>query len=99
MQTTLCSAIANRQVITFLYEGLSRTVYPVAYGTHVDTGNEALRAYQVGGETSSPEKPLPSWRFFLIDKVQNVKLTGETFAIPLPGYRPNDRHLNVVCQL
>jgi hypothetical protein len=60
MNQQICNAIRERRLIRFYYDGYQRIVQPYAYGIHKDTGNEVLRAYQVGGYSSSGD--IPDWR-------------------------------------
>jgi hypothetical protein len=34
------------------------------------------------------KKPLPSWRFFRVDKMEFIRPTQEIFNTPRPGYNP-----------
>ena len=97
MSFDFCSAIADRTVIAFTYDDLPRVACPAAYGNHVNTGTLSLRAFQTGG--SSSRGALPAWRLFTIDKMQDVEVQDKTFADPPPGYEPNDKHLDIICQL
>jgi hypothetical protein len=63
MNKQIYAAIKERQLIWFYYEELQRIVRPYAYGIHKDTGNEVLRAYQVGGYSSSGN--IPGWRLYI----------------------------------
>lgn len=50
-------AISNRLHIEFVYDGHPRVVQPAAYGIHATTRKPTLRAYQVGGTSSSRVAP------------------------------------------
>lgn len=97
MTIDLCKAIEERRMIAFTYDGLPRVVCPAAYGQHVDTGKVTLRAFQTGGQSSSGK--LPAWRLFTVDKMQGPEIQEDSFALPLPDYTSNDKHLDVVCEL
>ena len=49
---TILSAIKNKQVLRFKYNGKERIVEPQTYGISI-AGREVLRARQVGGESGS----------------------------------------------
>ena len=62
MDSRICSAIRNRQVLTFSYDGYHRVVEPHAHGLS-KTDNEMVRAYQTAGDSSSGEL---GWKQFLV---------------------------------
>lgn len=97
MLNTICAAIADRHELSFDYHGHPRIVQPAAAGTHVDTGNPSLRAYQVCGTSNSGA--VPDWRMFSLDSILNLTVTGTTFVVNPPGYTKSDAHLNVACEL
>lgn len=91
MSIDIASAIRNRQVISFSYDGQPRIVLPAAYGKHVTTGSTLLRGYQTGGKSNS--RTVPLWDLFEERKMVSAKLTGETFPKNPPGYKKGDKHL------
>jgi len=98
MNHQICSAIIEKRVIQFHYEGHQRIVQPHAYGIHKDTGNEILRAYQVGGYSSSGN--IPGWRLYKVSKILNIEITDKKFENPAPGYRKNDSAMSYIyCQI
>ncbi len=52
-----CTAIKERRLVAFDYDGHPRVVQPAAHGPHVSTGNPVLRGYQVGGTGKTREVP------------------------------------------
>jgi predicted DNA-binding transcriptional regulator YafY len=60
-------AIRERQHVVFEYDGRRRDACPVILG-YSDGGREAVKAFQVGGETS--KGPLPAWRDFYLDRIR-----------------------------
>ena len=87
-------SIRDRRVVTLYYDGDDpggkglRTIEPVAVG-YSKRGNLVLRAWDYEGASHrgyTGEKPLPSWRFFRVDKIFTYKLTSATFNTPRPGY-------------
>jgi len=98
MNQQIFNAIKEMRVIKFYYEGNQRIVQPHAYGIHKNTNNEVLRAYQVGGYSSSGK--IPGWRLYIVNKISNLEITNETFDNPAPEYRKNDSAiLQIYCQL
>lgn len=97
MDFDICSAIENREVIQFYYDGSIRIVEPFCYGIN-SKGNYVLRAYQIGGYSSSGE-PI-GWRLYNADKMINISSTGQKFTQIRPGYNPNDRGMvRIICNV
>lgn len=93
MQSTICSAIQAKTVISFRYEGRLRTVEPHLLGYKHD-GNLVLSAYQLSGGSGV------DWRDFLLSKMSGIATNGRKFQFARPGYNPNDRTMSqVVCRL
>jgi predicted DNA-binding transcriptional regulator YafY len=90
-------AIKNRKVCVIYYNGDEpgglglRVIEPVAFGLS-KKGNSVLRAWDKEGSSHRAylgKKPLPSWRFFRVDKIQFIRPTQETFETARPNYNPN----------
>lgn len=94
---SLCTAISERHLVSFVYDDHERVVIPAAHGTHVSTDNAVLRGYQVRGTSST--RPVPLWDLFLIDKMANIQVLDESFDEDPPQYRRDDKHINICCQL
>ncbi len=88
MNQTIINAINNMEILSFTYKDNYRVVEPHAYGMGSD-GDGLLRAYQVGGYTSSGK--LPEWRLFEVNKIYNLSPTGEKFNGARPNYHRNDQ--------
>jgi predicted DNA-binding transcriptional regulator YafY len=91
------NAIRDRRVCVIYYEGDEpggkglRVIEPVAFGLS-KKGNAVLRAWDREGASHKAylgKKPLPSWRFFRVDKINFIRPTQETFDTPRPNYNPN----------
>jgi predicted DNA-binding transcriptional regulator YafY len=91
------NAIRDRRVCVIYYEGDEpggkglRVIEPVAFGLS-KKGNAVLRAWDREGASHRAylgKKPLPSWRFFRVDKINFIRPTQETFDTPRPNYNPN----------
>jgi len=84
----ISAAIQNKQLLSFTYDGYSRTVEPHCYG--VDTkGHRALRAYQVGGGSDSGE--FTGWKIFHVDEMRGLSALAAQFASPRQGYKRGDK--------
>jgi hypothetical protein len=81
---TLIRAVAERRVVTFLYQGHPRVVEPHACGIATATGEAVLHGFQTGGGSTSGA--LPAWRTFSVAKITSLVATGERFAEARPGY-------------
>lgn len=101
----IMDAIRNRRVCVIYYNGDEpgglglRVIEPVAYGL-TKKGNPVVRAWDREGASHKAylgKKPLPSWRFFRVDKMQFIRPTQEIFDTPRPNYNPNgDRSMERV---
>jgi hypothetical protein len=72
------SAIANKDVIEFTYQGYPRVAEPHVYG--ILRGKRHILVYQTGGLTSSGS--VPDWRLVDINDISGLKVTGTKFAGP-----------------
>ena len=96
MDSQICDAINNRNLLEFYYDGGARIVEPHCYGI-TKSGNEALRAYQVGGYSSSGSM---GWKMFELSKSRNLKVLDENFSSPRQGYKKGDKSMRkIYCEL
>ena len=93
----ITDAIRKRRVCVIYYNGDEpggkglRVIEPVCFG-YSKKGNPVLRAWDKEGASHRAylgKKPLPSWRFFRVDKMEFIRPTQETFNEPRPDYNPN----------
>lgn len=101
----ILDAIKTRRVCVIYYNGDEpggkglRVIEPVAFGL-TKKGNPVLRAWDREGASHKAylgKKPLPSWRFFRVDRMEFIRPTQEIFNEPRPGYNPNgDRSMERV---
>lgn len=89
MNTEIINAVKNQNVITFDYDGESRTVEPHCYGL-TTKGNEAIRAYQVGGYSSSGKM---GWKLYDLSNADNIEIVNETFDVR-DGYKKDDKQMS-----
>lgn len=73
---TISSAIHDRHLLSFTYDGFPRVVEPHCYGTD-KKGHPALRAYQVQGGSESGE--YVGWRLFHIRKIRQLTILPGKF--------------------
>jgi hypothetical protein len=100
MPSTLCFAIASRNLVQFYYSGDHepgpRLVEPhmLAY-TAAD--NLALSAWLLGGTSESQEGQ--GWRTYLLEHVSNIVIRPEKFLRPRLGYERTggDKFHNIQC--
>ncbi len=81
---SLVAAIQSRRIVTFMYQGRSRTVEPHACGISPAAGEAVLHGYQVDGDSSSGH--LPGWRTFMIAKITALTATETRFDGPRADY-------------
>jgi hypothetical protein len=89
MNTEIINAIRNQNVITFDYEGESRTVEPHCYGI-TTRRNEAIRAFQIEGYSSSGNM---GWKLYDLSKADDIEVLDETFDIRA-GYKRGDKGMS-----
>jgi len=91
MQIT--SAIRNRQLLSFTYDGFTRTVEPHTYG--IDTkGHKAVRANQVSGGSESGEHV--GWKLFHFSEMRALSVLPQQFSGPRPKYKRGDKAFSTI---
>lgn len=85
---SISTAIGNRNLLSFTYDGYRRTVEPHTYGMD-SKGHMALRAYQVSGGSESGE--YVGWKLFHVHEMQGMSVLSQTFAGPRQGYKRGDK--------
>lgn len=81
MNDLIRTAIAEKRIIEFDYDGYHRIAEPHIYG--VLNGINELLTFQLRGGSSSGG--IPDWRRFKLQGISNLKLLDEHF----PGKRPH----------
>lgn len=95
MQNLLCQAIVSQNVITFEYDGNTRTVEPYCLG-HSSKGNLVLRAFQIAGYSSSGA-PF-GWRLYDVSKLRLLNVSDEAFSQFREGFNRSDKGMtSIVC--
>jgi len=96
MNSIICEAIHNKQVLELRYHGYSRVVEPHAHGRD-KSGDEVLRCYQVSGGSESGERI--GWKLLKVRDAFSLHVIEAEFA-PRPEYRRNDKAMEYMfCQL
>ena len=85
---TISSAIHDRHLLSFTYDGFPRVVEPHCCGTD-KKGHPALRAYQVQGGSESGE--YVGWKLFHIREIRQLTILPGKFPVPRPDYKRNDK--------
>jgi hypothetical protein len=87
VNSDILSAIKEKAVLTFEYDGKERVVEPQTYGIS-KKGKEVLRARQVGGGSLSGQSRVA--KLFDIEKISALKKTRKHFSEALPEHNPSD---------
>jgi hypothetical protein len=82
----LTSAIEQRRIVTFTYQGHPRRVQPAAFGIGGRKGKETLHGFQVDG--SSQRGGIPHWRNFYVERMESLVVTNDVFGPNPPGFNP-----------
>ncbi|KAF2517193.1 WYL domain-containing protein [Flavobacterium foetidum] len=91
MNNQIIKAIKNQNVIEFYYDGKLRVVEPHCYGL-TTAGNEAIRAYQIDGYSSSRKM---GWKMYDLEKADNIEVSEETFN-PQSDYKRGDKGMSKI---
>lgn len=93
MNTVIIQAIRGKRLLSFIYDDLPRVVEPHAYGV-TSKGNEVLRAFQTGGQSSSGQ--IQSWKLISVEKISALNLSSETFDGPRDGFKRGDKIMLII---
>jgi predicted DNA-binding transcriptional regulator YafY len=74
----LRAAMRGRNAVEFRYSGRTRIVHPHAIFV-AGTGTHCLDGVQVGGRSTSG--PLPGWRRFDLNRIEEVTILDEQFEV------------------
>lgn len=92
MRETILKAIEKQLLLELYYDGAIRIVEPHCYGL-TTKGNEAIRAFQVGGYSSSGKM---GWKLYDLSKASSISLLDEKFNYPRDGYRSGDSAMSII---
>jgi len=87
MTNLICEAIHSRKLLEFDYEGMLRVAAPYCHGV-TNQGLEVVRAVQVAGASRSGR--LGIGKLWLVEKMKDLRTTGDLFEPDDPHYNPND---------
>lgn len=97
MEEIICQAIAQKRLLQFSYDDLTRIVEPHLFGRKT-SGKDALSAYMIDGYSESDQEPY--WRSYSVEKMEFVIMLDETFPAARAGYNANDRTMEeIYCRL
>ena len=94
-------SIGAKNLVSIYYDGDEdststgkgyRIIEPVCIGTHKDTGNLVLCAWETEGSSYSRGKkgnPIPGWRLFRVDKIFTYNVLMDKFTEMRPYFNPN----------
>jgi hypothetical protein len=95
MNSQIINAIKQKRVIELIYDGEIRIVEPHCYGL-TTKGNEAIRAFQIDGYSSSG---IMGWKMYDLSKADNIQIHAEIFAVRA-GYKRGDKGMSrIFCEL
>jgi hypothetical protein len=83
----LISAIRQKLVLQFIYNGKLRTVEPQTYGLST-AGQEVLRAYERTIPNGSKRAGMA--KLFDLNKISSLRKSGQSFSQALPTHNPDD---------
>ena len=94
-QNEIISAIQNHRIMQICYNNNEERIIEPHILYESSTGNILLDAYQKSGYSKSNEQIM--WKSFNVEKIQNVKLTENTFTLR-SDYNPNnqERYVEVI---
>jgi hypothetical protein len=92
VRDVICLAIHDLELLELDYDGLHRVVAPYCHG--FTAKGEVLRAIQVGGQSRS--HGMGFGKLWLVDKMQNLRRTGERFVPDDPHYNPRDSAMTTI---
>lgn len=88
MNTTICDAIRDGEIIEFEYDGMIRIIEPFIYGTD-SKGIHLLKGFQIGGFNKKNDNSY-IWDTYEVDLMGTVKFIGKKFTEKRAGYEPED---------
>jgi hypothetical protein len=91
MLKTIISAIQNKEVITFTYDGHPHEVEPHAVGVS-RAGHKVLRCFQVRGHQQHDE----SWVLVPLSKIADLSTTEQCFSSVRSDYKSGDKGMTII---
>jgi predicted DNA-binding transcriptional regulator YafY len=91
MLQTIISAIQQKEVISFTYDGHPREVEPYAVGVS-RTGHKVLRCFQVRGYLQHDH----SWVLVPLSKIADLATTAQNFSSKRTEYKSGDKGMTII---
>lgn len=92
MNSNIIQAAQNQQLLRFHYDGGVRVVEPHCYG-QTTKGNEAIRAFQVRGHSSTGTL---GWKMFKLSEATSMEVLEEVFENPRSDFKRGDKGMSVI---
>ena len=105
-------SIGAKNLVSIYYDGDEdststgkgyRIIEPVCLGTHKDTGNLVLCAWETEGSSYSRGKkgnPIPGWRLFRVDKTFTYNVLMDKFTEMRPYFNANgDKRMSRIIKI
>ncbi|AGR77473.1 hypothetical protein A7H1H_1173 [Aliarcobacter butzleri 7h1h] len=93
MENIIREAIANKQLLEFIYNDKRRVVEPYTFGCS-HKGDDTLSAFQIeGGSNSSRDL---GWRQFILENIESLVISETSFNDIRDGYNPNDSRMSEI---
>lgn len=94
MNTTICDAIRDGEIVEFDYDGMVRIVEPFIYGL-TNEGLQILKGYQIGGYNRENDNSY-SWVTFEVSQIGTIKFIGKKFTTRRDGYEEQSSTIKTV---
>jgi len=94
LNTAICDAIRDGEIIEFEYDGMVKIVEPFRYGTGSD-GQELLRGYVIGGFSEVLGQEY-SWKLFNVSHMGTIQYIGKKFSTERNGYDKEDKDIKTI---
>lgn len=92
-KSLITTAIKEQRKLSFTYDGQYRIVEPYTLGIS-SQDNYNLSAYQTEGSSKSNE--VPAWKLFSTHKIQNLRVTDESFDKIRSDYMRGDARMEKI---
>ena len=93
MENIIREAIANKQLLKFVYNDKKRVVEPYTFGCS-HKGDDTLSAFQIEGGSNSFATPIIIE--IMIENIDNLVLLDSKFDSIRDGYNPNDSRMSEI---
>jgi hypothetical protein len=94
LNTAICDAIRDGEIIEFEYQGMVKIVEPFRYGVGFD-GQEVLRGYVIGGFSDVLNQEY-SWKLFEVSHMGTIQFIGKKFTSIRDGYDKEDKDIKTI---